>query len=79
MDDVIEISSFDDIAPLSATNNLSSGKFGDGIELLMNDKKDASGSSRDDSLGLDELDKLESDLNDITENSMSKDSLFKDY
>ena len=78
MDDVIEISSFDDIAPLSATNNLSSGKFGDGIELLMNDKKDASGSSRDDGLGLDELDKLESDLNDITENSMSKDSLFKD-
>ena len=78
MDDVIEISSFDDIAPLSATNNLSSGKFGDGIELLMNDKKDASGSSRDDSLGLDELDKLESDLNDITENYMSKDSLFKD-
>ena len=41
MDDVIEISTLDDIEPLSATNNISGGKFGDGIELLMNDKKDA--------------------------------------
>ena len=75
MDDVIEISTLDDIEPLSVSNNISGGKFGDGIELLMNDKKDA-GAKGGDSLGLDELDQLESDLNDFTDNK--GDDLFKD-
>ena len=77
MDDVIEISTFDDIEPLSisSNNNFSSGKFGDGIELLMNDKKDAG--PKGDSLGLDELDQLESDLNDFGDGNKS-DGLFKD-
>ena len=75
MDDVIEISTLDDIEPLSATNNISGGKFGDGIELLMNDKKDA-GPKGGDSLGLDELDQLESDLNEFTDSK--GDDLFKD-
>ena len=78
MDDVIEISTFDDIEPLSVSSNISGGKFGDGIELLMNDKKDSNPTSSEDGLGLDELDKLESDLNEIADTSSSKDDLFKD-
>mgnify|MGYP003963521503 FL=1 len=77
MDDVIDISTFDDIEPLSisSNNNISSGKFGDGIELLLNDKKDA-GSK--DSLGLDELDQLESELNDFSDTNKSGGGLFND-
>jgi len=73
MDDVIEISSLDGFEPMSG-KNISRGKFGDGIELLMNDnKKDSKQSSRDpDGLGLDELDQLESDLNDISGESSSQ-------
>ena len=77
MDDVIEISTLDDIEPLSVSNNISGGKFGDGIELLMNDKKDA-GTKGGDSLGLDELDQLESELNDFTDNKGDDLCLYKD-
>lgn len=75
MDDVIEIASFDDIEPLSISNNISGGKFGDGIELLMNDNKKEAGQKAA-SLGLDELDQLESELNDFSETK--GDGLFKD-
>jgi|UniRef100_A0A6C0IL02 hypothetical protein len=76
MDDIIEISSLDGI-DYGSKSSMSSGKFGDGIELLMNGNKEASKKDPD-GLGLDELDQLETDLNDIAGSSASKNDIFSD-
>ena len=61
MDPIIDISD-----NLSESGGASSS-FGPGIEFLMNDKvKQKSGVRSDDSLGVDDLDNLEDELNDIT-------------
>ena len=71
-EEIIDISELDPIEqPISinTTNSgLKSANFGDGIELLMNDKKK---SDKNDSLGNDidinDLENLESELNDLTD------------
>tara|TARA_A200000159_G_scaffold140569_1_gene142849 strand:+ start:6 stop:1484 length:1479 start_codon:yes stop_codon:yes gene_type:complete len=61
MDPIIDISD-----NLSESGGASSS-FGPGIEFLMNDKvKQKSGVRSDDSIGVDDLDNLEDELNDIT-------------
>ena len=77
MDDIIEISSLDDLGS-SSTANVGGGKFGNGIELLMNEKKDTSTKSSD-GIDIADLEQLEADLNDVSENvGMSKSSIFTD-
>jgi len=73
MDDIIEIS---EINTNTNTNNLKSSNFGGGLELLMNDKvKESKGNS---SFGddLDDISKLEFELNELTniDNSSSSSS-----
>lgn len=87
MDNVIEISTLDDLGSSytdsRGSSDISSGKFGDDISLLMNDKKDVSNSSNNSNDGLDlsDLNQLESELNEINESSSgggSNKSLFSD-
>ena len=76
MDDIIEISSLDDLGG-SSTSNVASGKFGEGIELLMNEKKDNPKSS--DGIDIGDLEQLEADLNEVSDNiGVSKSSIFTD-
>ena len=77
MDDIIEISSLDGIDNYGSKSSVSGGKFGDGIELLMNNNTEASKKDPD-GLGLDELDQLETDLNEIADASTSKGDIFSD-
>lgn len=53
-------------------NSSNRNSLGDGIELLMNDKKKTSGGSMNIDLG--ELDKLEDELNDLSNSSKSADT-----
>lgn len=64
MDDIIEIS---EITP-NNNNNLKSSNFGGGLELLMNDRVKESKSSTTSSFGddLDDISKLEFELNELT-------------
>ena len=74
MDDIIEISSLDDLGG-SSTSNVAGGKFGEGIELLMNEKKDNPKSS--DGIDIGDLEQLEADLNEVSDNiGVSKSSIF---
>ena len=76
MDDIIEISSLDDLGG-SSTSNVAGGKFGEGIELLMNEKKDNPKSS--DGIDIGDLEQLEADLNEVSDNiGVSKSSIFTD-
>ena len=73
MDSIIDIS-----------DNLSEGggassSFGPGIEFLMNDKvKQKSGVRSDDSIGVDDLDNLEDELNDISGRNKNSDGFSSD-
>lgn len=70
MEEVIDLDSFD-IGGSGGGDSSSSGRsvnFGDGIELLMNDKKRSSGNVKT-QINLAELDNLENELNDLTKDS----------
>jgi hypothetical protein len=68
---MIEISALDDLDDSwSNSNNLSSSNFGSGIELLMNDKKKESKPSSD--IDVDDLNNLESELNNLVEEPNSR-------
>ena len=83
MAEVIEISSIDSNGPTIKLNDevdKPSVNFGDGIELLMNDKRKNESKSE---VSLGDLSKLEDELNDLSnemsvENPPSKKSLFND-
>ena len=78
MDEIIEIS-LDGVDNYgSKSSSISGGKFGDNIELILNNNETSKTSRDPDGLGLDELDKLESDLNEIADLSITKDNLFSD-
>jgi hypothetical protein len=74
--DIIEISDLDWDTKLSSSrgdHELRSSNFGSGIELLMNDKvKENSRISSD--IDIEDLNNLESELNDLSENTTSYDS-----
>ena len=70
MSDIIEISEID----INSRPHLKSSNFGDGIELLMNDKiKESSKNKFSDEIDLSDLDKLENELNMLSDNDISKD------
>ena len=58
-----------DIADVDTTTPNRSVNFGGGVELLMNDKKD--GGNKETSIEVDDLDKLENELNELTDNTPS--------
>ena len=60
MDDIIEISDLD-------WNNQKSSNFGSGIELLMNDKSKDSSKKLSSDINLDDLNNLENELNNLSE------------
>lgn len=62
--DTVSMSLGDDPTPTPSSS--SSVNFGPGIELLMNDKKRSTSSGSTMNIDLGELDKLESELNDLT-------------
>jgi hypothetical protein len=72
--EIIDISTLD--IPSSSTDS----NFGSGIELLMNEKKAPSGSSGNNSenIEMDDLEKLETELNDMANIGASKSSIFTD-
>lgn len=62
MSDIIELSNLDD---MNVDSNYSSSTFGPGIELFMNEKvKDTGNDIKD--IGLDDLEDLEKELNEVT-------------
>jgi hypothetical protein len=66
MPDIIELSEIDLNNNLDIGSDLKSTNFGSGIELLMNDKvKEATPSS--DNINIDDLNKLENELNDLSD------------
>jgi hypothetical protein len=71
MDDIIDISERDFGDSSIKFDNKSSSKginFGSGIELLMNDKvKDVTGKNTNNNIGLEDLNDLENELNDLVE------------
>ena len=76
--DIIDISSLDavDSSPLKTSSN-----FGGGIELLMNEKKGGGGggsAGNSESIELNDLEKLETELNDMAGVSNENRSLFTD-
>jgi len=76
MDDIIDISTINLNENLSDDWNRGSGSgsgsrgsnFGPGIELLMNDKKKENSGNRHSDIELDDLNNLEDELNDLTDN-----------
>ena len=68
----------DNSAPTTPTTEKPSVNFGDGIELLMNDKRKNDPSKKDnDGINMNDLDDLEEELNDLaTEKTPSKSGLF---
>lgn len=76
MDDVIEISTLDDLEP-SNVSNVGGGKFGDGIELLMNDKKESTSRSND-GIDLGDLEQLEAELNEMSDSNVNKNTIFSE-
>lgn len=71
--DIIEISSFDDkisgdffADSPTASASKSSSNFGSGIELLMNEKKKEGGSRFSSDIDIEDLNNLESELNNLT-------------
>jgi len=65
--EMIELSELDlDSSFDKTTNNLKSSNFGSGIELLMNDKI-KEGEKKNTDISVDDLNKLENELNDLTD------------
>ena len=72
MDNIIEISNLDWNAN-EGSPSLKSANFGDGVELLMNDRIKNSGSSKvyNNDINIDDLNNLEDELNSININDVS--------
>ena len=75
MDNIIEISNLDWNAN-EGSPSLKSANFGDGVELLMNDRIKNSGSSKvyNNDINIDDLNNLEDELNSININDVSSNS-----
>ena len=74
MDDIIDISESWNGPSSSSTGsklNLSSSSFGDGIELLMNDKKSSGSKSSSSDINIEDLNFLEDELNNLSSSSSS--------
>ena len=65
MDDIIEISELDWNSPAPKSSN-----FGSGIELLMNDRAKEGSKKVSSDIHLDDLNNLENELNNLTEEPM---------
>ena len=65
MDDIIELSATD--MEIGNTSTLKSSNFGGGIELLMNDKVKEDKSDSNENINIDDLNKLENELNELSE------------
>ena len=89
--EVIDINNLDDTPVINlnngdtesvSINNKPSVNFGDGIELLMNDKRKTDSNKKGDDIKIDDLNDLENELNDLTEvvsqKAPSKSGLFND-
>lgn len=77
---MIELSEVDFSSNLDESSNLKSTNFGSGIELLMNDKVKEDTSNKDININIDDLNKLENELNDLSEidtNYRPKSDLFE--
>ena len=64
-----------EIIEIGANDGLKSANFGGGIELLMNDKKKEKSGGESTNIDLNDLDNLESELNDlvgVTDNNEAK-------
>ena len=70
--DSAEIINLDNLElPEESVSNKPSVNFGGGIELLMNDKVKSGSSNKEEDIGLDDLNNLENELNNLTDNVSS--------
>jgi hypothetical protein len=70
MDDIIEISSVD-LNGGGSRSGLRSSNFGGGLELLMNDKIKEGSSRSSGDIGLEDINNLESELNDLADETIN--------